>query len=169
MIRYQGSQRDQSGQVVNDVIAARLRDHKGSGEVSVEPGTVWVTDAGELCESNGVKRIFHAAAVRGEVGKGYLVVRNVEECVTNCLRRLDEERKADPNLRTIVIPMMGTGVGSGDVTTIAPKLIRRAINYLVMHPSSGIEIVYFCVRTLRDLNVCLATLRDSTEVEPIPA
>lgn len=168
IIRYGGAQKNLSGQVVNDVIAARLRDRKGTGEVTVEPGTVWVTDAGELTRTNGVKRIFHAAAVRGVVGRGYEVVPNVAECVTNSLRLLDEEREVDDGLRSIVFPMMGTGVGGGDVTTIAPELIKKAIRYLVTHPESGIKTVSFATRTQTDLNVCLGTLRASRDVEPIP-
>lgn len=168
IIRYGGAQKDQGGQVVNDIIAALLRDYKGSGEVSVEPGTVWVTGSGELGRTNRVAKIFHAAAVRGVVGGGYEVVPRVEECVTNSLKRLDEERKVDSSLRTIVFPMMGTGVGGGDVTTIAPLLIRRALRHLVSHPESGIHIVYFSAWSSRDLNVCLGALRASREVEPVP-
>ncbi len=166
-IRYWAAVKDQSGQVVDDVIARLLREKKGPRELSVEPGTVWVTDSGELHQSNGVKKIFHAAAVRGVVGGGYEVVPNVWECVTNSLQRLDEERKEDDNLRTIVFPMMGTGVGGGDITQIAPRLIEEAIAYLLSHPESGIQTVYFSAWTRRDLNVCLATLRNSREVEPI--
>jgi O-acetyl-ADP-ribose deacetylase (regulator of RNase III) len=167
VIRYGGAEKDRSGHVVDDVIARQLRLLKGDREWSVEPGTVWVTDSGSLQATNGVKRIFHAAAVRGVVGGGYEVVPNVWQCVTNSLQRLDEERREDDSLRTILFPMMGTGAGGGDVTKIAPRLIQAAIAHFVSHRDCGIQAVYFSVWTQRDLNVCLAALRRSGEVEPI--
>jgi O-acetyl-ADP-ribose deacetylase (regulator of RNase III) len=165
-IRYWGAVKDQGGQVVDDVIARELREIKGDRELSVEPGTVWVTGSGELRTSNNVKKIFHAATVRGVVGGGYEVVPNVWDCVTNALQHLDEERREDDSLRTILFPMLGTGVGGGDVTKVAPKLIEEAIAYLVSHPESGIQMVYFSAWTRRDLNVCLATLQGASGVEP---
>ena len=177
-IRFCGAVKDDGQHVVDDVIARELWDKKmelwgkGEGEIRerpVEPATVWVTGSGELYKDNGVKKVFHTAAVRGAPGTGYEVVPNVERCVRNALRRMDEERKTDNSLRTIIIPMLGTGMGGGDVRTIAPRLIREAIAYLRSHEESGIETVYFSAWSRRDLNVCLAALGKSTAVQRIPS
>jgi O-acetyl-ADP-ribose deacetylase (regulator of RNase III) len=167
IIRYEGAEKDENGEVVADTIAQELAASLG-GRQSVTPGSVYVTGAGELTRTRGVKKIFHAATVCGVPGSGYQCMQDVEKCVTNALTRLDHPRLKPEGLRTIVFPMMGTGAGGTKVEEVAPRLIRTAVSYLLNDPGSVVETVYFSAWNYRDLEACLAALRTIREVEPLP-
>jgi hypothetical protein len=70
MIRYEGAEKDDNGEIVRDTIALELAAALGDRE-SVTPGTVYVTSAGALAATRGVKKIFHAATTQGFPGSGY--------------------------------------------------------------------------------------------------
>jgi hypothetical protein len=80
VIRYLGAKRDPLGNVTDDLIANELKQVMGNNNF-VQPTTIILTSAGELEKSNNVKKIFHAAAVQGVVGKGYSPVENIEYCI----------------------------------------------------------------------------------------
>jgi hypothetical protein len=93
LIRYLGAKRDQ-GQVQKDLEGKALEDELGwNGEIkSVQPGAVIATPSGKLAKPPyKVKRIFHAASVRGIPGGGYEPVANIEDCVWNALGKADAE------------------------------------------------------------------------------
>ena len=166
MIRYEGAEKDENGEVVSDTIAdeltARLR-----GRQSVTPGSVYVTGSGALAHTKGVKKIFHAATVCGVPGSGYQCMQNVEKCVVNALTRFDDAQFEGDGLRTIVFPMMGTGAGGTKVEEVAQRLIGAAVSYLLNNPESKAETVYFSAWNYRDLEACRAALREIREVEPL--
>jgi O-acetyl-ADP-ribose deacetylase (regulator of RNase III) len=168
MIRYEGAEKDDNGEIVRDTIALELEDALG-GRESVTPGTVYVTGTGALAATRGVKKIFHAATTQGVPGSGYQIIRDVEKCVTASLRRMDHERYRDDGLHTIVFPMMGTGEGGGKVNVVAGRLIRAAVSYLMSNLDSNVTTVYFSGWNQRDLDACLAALDSSDEVEPVTA
>ncbi len=165
-IRYEGAQKDEYNRIDDDTIANDLAAKLGQREW-VMPGTVYVTSAGALTDSRGVKKIFHAASVQGVPMHGYQVIQGVERCVTNALQQMDHRNYRDDGLRTIVFPMMGTGEGGGDVQVIAPKLIQAAISYLAANPNSNVTKVYFSAWTKRNLEACLAALTSLPGVEPV--
>ena len=167
MIRYEGAEKDDNGEVVNDTIAQELAALLGARE-TVTPGTIYVTGAGALAATRGVKKIFHAATTQGVPGSGYQVILDVEKCVTASLRRMDHERYRHDELRSIVFPMMGTGEGGGDVNVVAGRLIRAAVSYFVSNPASNVATVCFSAWNRRDLDACLAALEGLADVEPIP-
>jgi len=167
MIRYEGAEKDENGEVVADTIAEELAASL-KGRQSVTPGSVYVTGAGALAQTRGVKKIFHAATVCGVPGSGYQCMQDVEKCVANALARLDHPLLKDEGLRTIVFPMMGTGAGGTKVEEIAPRLIRAAVSYLTNNPESIVETVYFSAWNYRDLEACLAALRPMDGIEPLP-
>jgi len=74
-IRYMGAKKDAAKRVVDDVIANELSEIVGKS--GVDPAVVIPTGAGELTKTNGVKKIFHAAAVRGQVGRGYVPIPDI--------------------------------------------------------------------------------------------
>jgi O-acetyl-ADP-ribose deacetylase (regulator of RNase III) len=165
-IRYEGARKDEHNRIDDDTIANELAMKLGTREWVV-PGTVYVTGAGALTDSLGVKKIFHAATVQGVPGHGYQVIQGVERCVTYALQKMDQKNYRDDGLRTIVFPIMGTGEGGGDLQEIAPKLIRAAISYFTTNPNSNVTKVYFSAWSQRQLEVCQAALTPSAGVEPI--
>jgi O-acetyl-ADP-ribose deacetylase (regulator of RNase III) len=163
-IRYEGARKDENGDVAEDTIAEELARVMGA-KTSVAPGTVYVTGSGALADSHGVKRIFHAASVVGVPGSGYQAMHEVEKCVTNALRRMDDKRYAAEDLRSIVFPMLGTGAGGGSVDTVAPRLIEAAIGYLSETPGTHVQKVCFSAWNHRDVEACLAALKSCADVE----
>lgn len=160
IIRYEGAEKDDNGEIVNDTIANDLTAQLGQRE-SVTAGTVYVTSAGALATSMGVKKVFHAATTHGVPGSGYQVVQGVERCVTEALRIMDGDRYLGADLQSIVFPMVGTGEGGGDVYAIAPKLIQAVISYFIGNPNSRIAKIYFSAWNRRDLEACQAALAAS--------
>lgn len=165
LIRYEGAEKDQNGEIIEDTIASELALAVGKRE-SVTAGTIYVTGAGALAATLGVKRIFHAATSYGVPGRGYQVMQGVEQCVTNALRRMDQ-RYPDEQLQTVVFPMMGTGEGGGDVYAIAPKLIGSVVSYFTSNPGSQVSKVYFSAWNMRDLEACQASLNTLAEVRQV--
>jgi len=102
-------------------------------------------------------------------GSGYLVMPNVERCVTVSLERMDDDQHKNDRLNTIVFPMLGTGNARGRVETIAPRLIQAAVSYFRSYPESQVSTVYFSAWNQRDLDVCLNAFRSSRDLESVPS
>lgn len=150
-IRYRGMIQ-QNGRAV-DVIADELHEEM-NGREQVDPATVLVTGAGRLAETNGVQRIFHVAAARGQPGKGFKPVEGIGDCVRSALVTADEERFAGLGLNSMLFPLMGTGQSRGQLETTAAELIGAAIDQLRDHPEGRIDHVYFLTWTDRELAAC---------------
>ncbi|MBV9083165.1 MAG: macro domain-containing protein [Acidobacteriaceae bacterium] len=163
-IRYLGSKRDWAGDVQEDLIGNELRSRM-AGKTTVEPGTVLVTEAGELNKTHNVKKIFHVAAVRGVrgvPGKSYNPVENVDVCVIKALERADAEDLREFECKSIVFPLLGAGAAGGDTSQLAEKLLNRAIHYLDTVESTSLKAVYFLAWRNVELEACKRIL-DSCE------
>lgn len=170
LIRYFGAERDQAGQVTDDVIANQLAATVGS-ERPVAPGAAFVTGSGSLAERNNVKHLIHVAAVQGEPGAGFRQVLNVGLGVSNALAAAESLESA----RTILFPLLGTGTGHGDVASTVGTLINAAVSYLEANPSTQLRGVYFLgynnreARLLEQAMVNAAFLPADQEPPPPPA
>ena len=157
-IRYLGAHRDETGAIVDDVIANEL-EQKMRGRQIVNPGEVVVTGAGRLSETHQVKKIFHAASVYGVVGLGFHPIAGIEQCVTNALARMDfdpqkrVQRKAghnEPkaNLGSILFPLLGSGTARADLIQSARKQVAAALRYLKSRAEfTRVTRVYFLAPT----------------------
>jgi O-acetyl-ADP-ribose deacetylase (regulator of RNase III) len=161
IVRYHGAKRDSNGRVIDDIVAKELAEKVGHDK-HVLPGTVIATGSGELLRTHGVKKIFHAAAVFGQIGKGYSPIADMGVCVRNALKLANEELKAE-NLRSILFPLMGTGTGRGALEPIVKQLIDAAIAYLEANPRCKIQEVYFLVWSQQELAACKNVLRQAPE------
>jgi len=162
MIRYLGAKKNIAGHIEEDAIADELTNLVGS-HVTVQPAHVIATGAGELEKTNGVKKIFHAASVSGQIAHGYQPIANIEDCISNALNLADRDF-ADAGLKTILFPLMGTGTGRFDLKNIAKCLLETAINYLDTHPDSTIECAYFLTWKDIELDTCRVILAESGSV-----
>jgi len=151
-IRYEGATKDGNGYVVDDLIAKDLR--KVTHGRDCLPGNIVVTTAGELENSNNVKRIFHAAAVIAEPGSGYRLINNIAQCVRNALRKADSAELANVELHSILFPLMGTATARSSAQETANKLIDEAVEYMKQKPQSRIDKIYFLVYTEQDREIC---------------
>lgn len=140
-IRWLGARKHPVTQrVVEDTIAlelAALMD--GAGQV--DPGAVISTDSGALRESNGVGRIYHAAAVTGQPRRGYRPIPDVGACVNNALDLLDRE-SVSFGLTSIAFPLLGSGAGGRAFPDVINSMLRPILAYLEKNPRTNVERIY---------------------------
>ena len=151
-IRYLGAKKDGARRVSEDVIANELFAKVGS--TGVDPGVVIDTGAGELTRTHNVKKIFHAASVQGQVGRGYSPISDIYVCVRRALELADAPEMADQNLHSIVFPLMGTGTTGVSAQGVADQLIDTAISYMGECPDTNINEIYFLAYSEHDLELC---------------
>jgi O-acetyl-ADP-ribose deacetylase (regulator of RNase III) len=161
IIRYLGAEKNHAGLVVNDCIADALRQIVGD-QHAVPPATVIETTAGQLSKSHAVKMIFHVASVVGGIGRGYVPIQNISDCVTNALAKADSTDLC-PSCTSILFPLMGAGTARGDLREIVASLINAAIEYLRANRNSRVNRVHFAAFTEDELAACLNVL-DSSHV-----
>jgi O-acetyl-ADP-ribose deacetylase (regulator of RNase III) len=163
-VRYLGAKKE-SGIVIEDIIAQELKNFMTEKNLHyVEAATVLMTGSGDLLKTNNVKKIFHAAAVRGDPGAGYQPVRNVQNCVTNSLLKADSEDLRDQKCETIAFPLFGTGTARSELEPIVKPLLESAIFYLSENPASQIQHVYFLTWRDLELELCIAVLEKDKRV-----
>lgn len=151
-IRYLGATKDRAKRVVDDVIANELAEIVQTG--GVFPGVVIATGSGELAKTHQVKKVFHAASVLGQVGRGYSPIQDIDECVRNALELADSEEMANEDIHSILFPLMGTGSSKLEAEEVAKDLIGAAISYLENNKKSKINKVYFLVYNEQDRDIC---------------
>jgi len=162
VIRFYSAKRE-GGRVIDDLVANELTSLVGEN-ANIPAGEVVATGAGELERTHGVKKIFHAAAVVGQIGKGYTPIADIAMCVRNSLELADSPEFNDLELKTMLFPILGTGTGRGNLEEKAGELIRAAISHLSQYPPCRIDRVYFLVLTEKHLAVCQRVLQEAPEV-----
>ncbi|GLW10097.1 hypothetical protein Misp01_52260 [Microtetraspora sp. NBRC 13810] len=160
-IRFHGGRRDDVGHLVRDTIALELAERM-TGRSHVPAGTVLVTGPGELQESHQVRRILHVAAVEGEPGSGYRPVMDLERCVRNILAEVDRLATAGETLRSVVLPLLGTGAGNSDLHKTVNSLLAATVAYFRSHTASRIRVVYLLAYT----DVQAAACRSALDADP---
>jgi O-acetyl-ADP-ribose deacetylase (regulator of RNase III) len=158
-IRYAAAKKNALNRIEQDVIAEELKV-KMEGEKYVEPATVIETSSGELLRTNAVKKIFHVAAVAGQVGVGYRPVGNIGKCVASVLAVAGK----DPSIQSILFPLLGAGTAQADLTSTASALLPRAIQFLQQADQYGIQEVCFLVWSEEERAACEAFLSKSDAV-----
>ena len=151
-IRYLGAKKDRAGRVTEDLVANDLREAVGTNDVA--PGTIIYTTSGELEKSNNVKRIFHAASVSGQPGRGYTPIADITECVRNALEKVDSSELANEELHSILFPLMGTGTTHLSPQGVANQLIDVAVAYMEENPKAKIDKIYFLAYNEQDREIC---------------
>ncbi|MFG1606787.1 macro domain-containing protein [Actinoplanes sp. NPDC049265] len=146
IIRYHGALRDPAGHVTDDVISRELASAV-CGHRPVAPGAAFVTGSGALAATNGVRRIIHVASVQGEPGAGYRQVRHVGACVTNALALADRLATDDPDIRTVLFPVLGAAQTGTSIPQTANDLVAAAADHLTANPASHLRGIYFLAFT----------------------
>lgn len=121
---------------IADELAAAL-----DGASQVDPGAVIPTNPGALRKSNGVKRVYHAAAVTGQPRRGYRPIPDVGACVNNALALLDRE-SAEYELTSIAFPLLGSGAGGRAFPEVISSLARHILAYLDETPDTEVRRIY---------------------------
>ena len=156
-IRYLGARKHPiTGKVEEDVVGNELARTLGD-ENQVTPAAVVPAGSGQL-EANGVKWIFHVAAVVGEPREGYRAIERIERCVTSVFRRAAQPDFADDPPTSILFPIFGTGPGGGDLEDHARRCIDAAVEALEEGIAGSIRSAYFYVWSDVALASCLAVI-----------
>lgn len=166
-IRLAGAEKfDGTTRVKVDTVADALRATM-RGRTFVKPATVLETTSGELERTHHVRRVFHVAAVEGNIGQGVKPsLEMLEACVDGVLAAIDAASGRIWPYRSVLIPLLGTGEGGASAIAIAPRLVDRAITYLEANPQSRLEDVYFVAYSFGDEQILEAALKDSTRLTP---
>lgn len=162
-VRFLGAQKDQFSEVVVDVIADELGSLM-SNRSNVAPGQVLVTTAGSIADSHGAKRILHVAAVEGEPGQGYRPVQNIENCVRTVLFEIDRLNRKGEELRSVVLPLLGTGGGNSDLLRTAQMMVTGCADYLLSHRGSDLRRIYLLAHTGAHVAACKAALEEDARL-----
>lgn len=165
IIRYLGARKDEEEQVMEDTIADAL-SRKMKDDGVVEPGRIVATTAGQLEESNNVKKIFHIATATGkDIGKGYTSISEEtrKSCITNALRRVDKIE--DLEATSILFPLIGVNGEEEKPEEVVKALFEAVIDFFVHQPDSDVNEVYFLAQTEAQLNICLRLLNAMEELE----
>ncbi len=157
VIRWLGASKKRTGRVTEDCIAEALRELM-DGDSEVDAGTVLPTTSGELLRTHGVKQVFHAAAVEGQVGHGYRPVADVAACITNALELMDDPEFDNASLESILFPLIGTGSGGSSVKDSIATIIAACLAYLDRNPRTRIKEIYLIARTTQQLAAGTALL-----------
>ncbi|MFG2479216.1 macro domain-containing protein [Streptomyces fagopyri] len=163
VIRYHGGRRDDAGHLADDVIAKELAERM-DGQQHVSAGQVLVTGPGELLESHQVQKIVHVAAVEGEPGSGYRQVMDLARCARNILAEVDRLAEAGEPLRSVVLPLLGTGGGNSDLHRTVDTLLAATVSYFEVHPASRIRVVYLLAYTDVQEAICRTALDTRPEL-----
>lgn len=137
IIRYWGAARDEAGRITDDLISDEL-ERIAAPRRPVAPAAALVTGSGALAQTNNVRHIIHVAAVAGEPGAGYRQVSDIGGCVLNALARAEGLQ-----VRTILFPLLGTGVANADVSHTARMLVQAAVHYIDRHADTRLQRISF--------------------------
>lgn len=158
VVRFLGAERDAHGFVLEDRIADELSELM-AGVTQVPPGHVMTTYAGNMEVSHGVRRVIHVAAVEGEAGQGYTPVRDIGRCVRNVLAEIDRLNSNGEKLRSVVLPLFGTGGGSTGLPQTAEVVVSACADYLTTHRDSSLRAVYLLAHTGAHVAACELALQ----------
>ena len=157
-IRYLGARKHPvSGKVDEDTIGEEL-ERVLAGEQQVAPTAVVVTGAGDLA-TNGVRWIFHVAAVVGEPREGYRPIERIERCVTSVFRRAGAADVAAGEPASILFPIFGTGAAGGDLREHAERCVDAAVEALEREAAPSVRTAWFYVWSDVAFEVCEAVVK----------
>lgn len=166
-IRFHASRRHPStNEVLSDDVAEALltRLHE-LGTATVAPATVLVTDSGQLKETHNVRHLLHVAAVSGEPTAGYRPVQDLGACVRAVLDKANE-LAVDRGCDAVILPLLGTGSGGGDLDDTVHVLLGSAVEWLASTPKVRLRTVHFLAYRDLELRSCRHVLEGMVGVRP---
>ncbi len=136
-----------------------------NGRSNVRPGQVIPTTPGNLLETNGVKAIYHAASVEGNVGEGFRAIDSINKCVTNALRLAESQLEPNDDSNSMLIPLLGIGTNLDSDRSTVTSLFDAAISYFINYPNSKVRTVLFLAWSTYELELCQSILANDQRTE----
>jgi O-acetyl-ADP-ribose deacetylase (regulator of RNase III) len=133
-IRYLSAKHDPAGAPLNDPVQRALRP-RAYGRVKPIPlGSVRFTKSGRLKQTHGVKRILHVVSVSARPLRGAQAGPDPGDYVRDVIRAAERYNRSllrkilfRPRLTSMIMPMLGTGMGGGKVEQAADLLVDGMI------------------------------------------
>jgi O-acetyl-ADP-ribose deacetylase (regulator of RNase III) len=101
--------------------------------------------------------LLHAAAVQGEIGKGYVPIQGLADCIRNALDIVNSE-KYRAKRSSILFPIFGTGTARGKIDTTVKQLVDETIDYIENRPNNAVKRIFFLALTDKQRDACLTAL-----------
>jgi nudix-type nucleoside diphosphatase (YffH/AdpP family) len=149
-IRSLGAKKHRNGKsIAEDTIGKALAAELDTRNF-VKPGTVIQTTPGELKKTHNVQRIFHVAAIAGQIGEGLSTsLPNIELSMDNVLSDIAAARR----YRSALVPIFGTGQGGYPVSEVAPLLVKRTVAFFEEKSKSKLRKIYILAYSVGDLDI----------------
>jgi O-acetyl-ADP-ribose deacetylase (regulator of RNase III) len=77
---------------------------------------------------------------------------------------MDRLNAAGEDLRTVVMPLLGTGNGGGDPERTAVMMVESALDYLRSNSASRVRVLYLLAFTDVEERICRLVLADQPDI-----
>jgi nudix-type nucleoside diphosphatase (YffH/AdpP family) len=163
-IRTLGAQKHpHNGAILEDTIGHALLREMGS-RAFVKAGTVLNTTGGTLEDTHNVQRIFHVAAVRGELGQGLGVsLADIELSIDNVLKSISAAK-----YRSALLPIFGTGSGKLATGDVVPSLVKRLRAFLEKRGRGSLSKIYILAYSEGEYEILRSVFHsEGLELKPV--
>ena len=127
------------------------------------PGSVVVAPTTGL-RAQGIRYVFHAAIVQGEIERGYYALEDsISDAVHNAFARLSDTPAAPP-LSSILFPVFGGGAGRLGPDLAATRLVNSIKNAVPATPQAKRVYLLAYVESHR---VALRRAAEAAKLEPV--
>jgi len=172
IIRYLGASWSRNGTDSDDYIFRQLMEEVSARwgvHRPVPDGSVFLTRPGRLNRTHNVRAVAHVACVRpqntGLPGCGYVPVDDLAVCVRNVLGTIENKNRGRAKYKSLLMPLMGSGTGAGDVRMTSEMLINAAADHIEHNPDARLKTVYFLAYNSNDWENIAGALENLTEFE----
>jgi O-acetyl-ADP-ribose deacetylase (regulator of RNase III) len=165
VVRYLGARRDFAGDVEEDVVGAALAERM-AGRPVVPLGTVLDTVPGQLASTHGVQRLFHVAAVWGELERGYAPAADVAGCARKALQCVERFAAATGGVRSVLLPLLATGTARGEPGESIPAVLDAAVDHLERNRDGAVRTIYVTAYTQAEMATCRQVLDADDRLRP---
>ena len=142
-IRYLSSRRNAEGVPQNDPMQQALRPNAYGRIKPMKLGSIRITGSGALRRSHGVKRILHVVSVKAKPLGSASLKEEPGRYVSDVMRAAEQYNRSffrifgGSKLRSMVLPMFGTGMAGEDPDAMADMLVDGLLRGLAAISGSG--------------------------------
>lgn len=128
-LRYLDAERSADGRIARDCLDRSLQKRIEELHIVLPmvPGRVIATRTTRLDQKYGIKYVFHAAALQGEVGDGYRMMDDVIDDCVGYVFDLFAEMAPEAALSSILFPMLGAATTDMNPLEVARKLLSPIV------------------------------------------
>jgi len=141
-LRYLDAEKTPGGGILQDTLQMQLQQEIQT--LGMTPpfatGSVVATPTNQL-SANGIKYVFHVAAMQGSVGDGYHTLeQSLDDCIRNVFRQFEHLAQERSDIHTILFPLLGAATTDLDYVELSRKMLEHVV--------TGMDNVPACERTL---------------------